>query len=837
MFILYRQQFLFQIRSCAYLLSPLSSLRDVEATHAFPNLDYIPPSTDQVPNENLKQTSSRHRVNKGLLPMKARGSKWTLYSDSNFPNPISPFAFIDFKRLEDPVRILNVLDNSRNYLQLRQIVAALTRLRELGQSISRKMLHFVMDLAKDRINSSKMEDCVGMFLIASRMKLLSHHEFLNGLAKISMERRYPSQMSIRELATLIHSCGFLIRLQNKRKPQFRNLDHIEDSRLTGYEPDRPHGLMQVEELMEVALEEFAIFRKLDSEFELRLPSIVTSVAYFGKDDFRMMELLKRVSESMTRIEENQIASIVFAFANSRIEKRQIVEKLALQVTKPERLVAFQTNQLIALVSAFSRLRFENYGVWYALFLELSQKLRLHEMKIADIQMLLRSMISTRMTDSTELVHAFVQEFLTPDKMDSMDSHQLKDLLILISGLPDMKSIDGNHLVNKIETDLNLEKMSNEDFVLMIKGYARFRIDQSSNIANLVSKACQISRLSELNVNGAVSLLHSFVKMDWNDSEPLQPLLKQCFTPNQIVNIHSNNQSLLIEVIGRLRFNPGASLRILLSKIQQSGECYSVHRMVSCLFHLSMIPGVKSEYVELLIDEFFCRSGRLTLKPCDAGMLVRALGDLRIYHPGIMDQIRRCIKVQREAFSHREILNCLIGLSKLLYKESQTIGLLLTQSKHVLEFSSFSTRDLLTVLHCLVSLKIELVDCEDIIQEMTLWTRMQELEVHQLLDLLLCIKKVDEIIAIKDKTSIVRLCDFFQQDQKLILLTGDELQDLSLCFHDWKIEHSLVNKIRTLSNGATCSNRSGQREGISRPLVVIDSKDMTASLAERLLDGR
>jgi len=826
-----------QNRTCVSLLNSLSTLRDVETRHSFPDLDYTPSNRDHTSHKNPKRNQNKRKIGNELVPLKSTGSKWSPYNDARYPNPVTPFAFIDFRRLEDPVRVLEALDRSRDFLQMRQIVAALTRLRVLGHSITRKMLFYVMELATDRVESSRMEDCIGMFLLASRLRLLDHPKLLNGLAKLSMERRYPSQMSIRELATLIHSCGFLIRLQDKRKLQFKIGDDLEDIRPSGYEVDRVHELIQVEELMDMALEEFAIFRELDCEFELRLPSVITSIAHFGSNDTRLMELLKRVVQSLTRVDENRIVSIVFAIANSRIQRDELIERLAMEITKPERLMMFQTNQLIGLVSAFSKLRFENYGMWYSIFLELSQKLRVQELKVHQIELILRSMISTRMTDSVELVTSIIQGSLTQEKIDNVDSHQLKELLILISYFPDLKSIDGRRFLNKFEMDLNLEEIRDEDFVLMIKGCAKLRIDQSSKISFLVSEAGRNSRYSQMDVNGMIIILHSFTRMNWNESKMLQPLLKHCFSPNQITRIRSEYHLLLVEVIGKLKFNPSTSLRFLLTKIKQSEDCYSVHRMISCLFHLSQIPGVKIEDSELIIDEFFRRSGRLALKPSDAGMLVRALGDLRIYHPGIMDQIQRCIQLQHEAFSQRDIMNCLIGFTKLLYRETRVFKLLLTQARHVIGFGGFGACDLVVIIRCLSGSELELSEFEELVQEVTSWSRMRELEMHQLVELVFCMERVDGIVQIKDRTSIDRLCDYIEQDQILTLLSEEQLKELDLCFDRWKIEHSLVNKIRSLANRNKTFNSDFRIQTNRQPLVVMDSKDMTASWVERLLDGR
>ena len=499
----------------ALVLGALLSSLPFDADTSWPPLDHRPETLDY----REERRDRERRLGKGkklgyrrlyppsetLVPSKAdglvdrRAAAWNRGAD--FPNPLAPGAYIDFRRLNSTREILEALEESQDCVQLRQIVAALTRMQSGGFAVGPRAVQSIVDLARTTIGSARMEDVVGMFLACARFRVIDRANFFDDLAKLTIERGYPRSMSIRELATMIHACGTILRLSEKRIPLriARSKDAVTRSASppSGFEDhgEFASGMAAVEELLDLVVEEFAAYREADEEMELRLPSVIKSLSFLGRKDERLDRLIENLASSFTQLRsasEEKMAALIFAVANSGSIKRDVVDRLATEVTKLERLKSLSTSQLIGIIDAFSQLEELNRGVWISVLAELRQKTRLEEMTRTQWRVVIRSLVASEMIRDRELVSEIFATLLSRERLLEIGAMELIRCISALGGSRRFFRIPGGDAVLPIVADRGaLNNMSPESFRRFVRGLFKFHFDGRSRILPFVRNTREI----------------------------------------------------------------------------------------------------------------------------------------------------------------------------------------------------------------------------------------------------------------------------------------------------------------------------------------------------------
>ena len=438
--------------------------------------------------------------------------------DLDYPNPAAPHAYIDFRRFENPRDILDALHDAQDYVQMRQIVAALTRCRFAGFDLHLKALQSILDLAARTIGSTRKDDVVGLFLSCSRFKVHNRAHFLNDVAKLAIERGYAKEMTIREIATMIHACGTLMRRAEKRLgSRMQETSAPRSKAPTGFEKHirLASGMPQVEELLDVLIEEIATLRNPDDEFELRLPSILKSLSFLGRHDLRLDRMVERFIASMHRtrdLSEDRMAALVFSIANSRSINRNLVDQVTIEVTKRQRLTTFSTTQLVGIVHAFSQLSVPNSGMWMAIFMELTRDTRLQELTRKQIIISMKALAASRIVeDDEEITAKLAMETFSEERLREFSAKEAIELTGIVKDRKQRLPIDGMTIVRKVSALKTLSDVKRPVLRDFVRGLAMFDLQRAEKLSRSLQRLAQSDRLASIGPDDVRTMLVSAVR--------------------------------------------------------------------------------------------------------------------------------------------------------------------------------------------------------------------------------------------------------------------------------------------------------------------------------------
>ena len=473
---------------------------------------------------DLKLPKRRPRLSRFAecpVPMVARYQKMDLdekQRDLDYPNPAAPHAYIDFRRFENPRDILDALHDAQDYVQMRQIVAALTRCRSAGFDLHLQALQSILDLAARTIGSTRKDDVVGLFLSGSRFKNHNRPHFFNDVAKLAIERGYVKEMTIREIATMIHACGALMRRAEKTVGSwFQETSAPRSKAPTGFEKHRElaSGMPQVENLLDVLIEEIATLRKPDDEFELRLPSILKSLSFLGRDDVRLDRVIEGIVASMHRsrgLSEDRMAALVFSIANSGSINRDLVDQVAIEVTKRQRLESFSAAQIVGIVHAFSQLNVRNRGMWMAIFMELTDDRRLQELTRKQIIISMKALAATGIVkDDEEIMARLAMETFSHQRLREFSAKEVIELTGIVKNRKHRLPIDGMAIVRKVSALQTLSDVKRPVLLDFVQGLAVFDLQWAEKFSRSLQRITRPDRLTLLSPYDIRMILVSAVR--------------------------------------------------------------------------------------------------------------------------------------------------------------------------------------------------------------------------------------------------------------------------------------------------------------------------------------
>lgn len=531
------------------------------------DLDHRPESLDYKKERALKRNARRQQEEDQLRPLwrsrqsdiserQDRAGSWN--QDDRYPNPIAPRAYIDFRRMKTQEEILGALSHSRNHLQMRQIVAATVQCRSGKVPMVPSAIDALMDMAQETIGSTRVEDVVGMFLSCARFKIADRGEFLNGLSRLAIDRGFVKDMSIRELATMIHACASLLHLNDKlmrKTPGQRDRNVVEPStsRAIGFDKKRGvvSSLVDLEELLDVIIEEITLFRSVDDELERRLPSIVKSLTFFGRRDQRLDRLVKRIAASILKADDirvDRLVLIILSVAECEIIDERLHQRLAIKTTKPETLAAMATTQFVEIVHAFWKLRLEGYQVWSAFFAELAQPARLAEMSRSQMSLAIRILGSVRIRDR-DVVEPIVREALSENRMRQMQPIDVVRIAMSLRHLSCQLSIDGSLIVRPINAPGLLSTLKPIELTRLIAGLSALKFSSSIDWTCLTQEVKQFDRLSSMTVSDILTALEALAKIgaipSVEQSSPISIILS---SSNRLDRLNSTQIRILADIL-------------------------------------------------------------------------------------------------------------------------------------------------------------------------------------------------------------------------------------------------------------------------------------------------
>lgn len=291
-----------------------------------------------------KGTQSFHEISPFSDPSNPQ-SVWN--SDHTFPNPKAPLSFIDFRKIHNLEDVFKAMISSRFYLQMRQIVAGLSRCRSLGRRITRERLDQIIRLAHSTIGSTRKKDAVGMFLMCA-VYTVRHPEFLNELAQRTIDKGFIKDMTIRELGTMVHSTTTLLKLRQTTLPAMDSAAAIrkEDSE-NSQERSLAFDLHSVLNLLKCVMEEMEL-RKMDDELELRLPSVLSKLQDFPVEDVGLDPLIEKLVSRVieTRVSVEALSTMIAFLAKQKKMDSTNLMKYLSEFAKPERLASARASLLI-----------------------------------------------------------------------------------------------------------------------------------------------------------------------------------------------------------------------------------------------------------------------------------------------------------------------------------------------------------------------------------------------------------------------------------------------------------------------------------------------------------